>query len=148
VEGQAPPERPALTDLSGQDYWKLREGGYEAVGAVGATSVWMVIPGRDSRRSILGGWFSGYRNREIPEFVQGIYAARNQARANFSWQAQALGAEGVVGMDVQQEARLHKVERENAQDNVYMVVTMHALGTAIVRASERRPTIQQIFSLG
>ena len=95
LEGQAPPEHPALTDLSGQDYWKLRESGYEAVGAVGATSVWMVIPGRDSRRAILGGWFSGYRNQEIPEFVQGIYQARNQARANFGWQAQVLGGEGV-----------------------------------------------------
>ena len=144
----APPEHPALTDLSGQDYWKLRESGYEAVGAVGATSVWMVIPGRDSRRAILGGWFSGYRNQEIPEFVQGIYQARNQARANFGWQAQVLGGEGVVGMNLHQDARLHKVERENAQDSVYMVVTMHALGTAIVSASERRPTIKPIFSLG
>jgi len=148
VEGEGPRERPALTALSGQDYWTLREAGYEALGAVGATSVWLIVPGRSSRRAIQGGWFSGYRNQEIPEFVQGVYGARNQARALFGWQAQQLGAHGVVGMAISQDARLHEIERENGPDDIYMIVTLHALGTAIASGPERRPAVKPVLSLG
>jgi uncharacterized protein YbjQ (UPF0145 family) len=146
--GREAPEHPALTDLSGQDYWKLREAGHQPVGAIGATASWLVLPSRDSRRAMLGGWFSGYRNQEIPEFVQGTYHARNQALGLVWQQAQLLRAEGIVGMQIAQDAKVHRVERENGPDGVYMIVTLHVLGTAIVSVSDiPPPKIKPVISL-
>jgi uncharacterized protein YbjQ (UPF0145 family) len=148
AEGQPMPARPVLTDLSGQDYWKLREAGYEPVGVVGGTSSWLVRPSRDSRRAILGGVFSGYRNQEIPEFSHAMYYARQRALSLVYSQGQVLGANGVVGVSITDDHKLHRIERENSADDVYLIATMHVLGTAIVsRGEDRTPPVTPVMSM-
>ena len=147
-EGAPAPQRPVITDLSGQDYWKLQEAGFAPVGVVGGTASWLVVPSRDSRRAMQGGWISGWRNQEIPEFVQGMYAARHGALALVHQQGQALGAEGVVGVAIENDHKVHRVEHENSADELYLIATMHVIGTAIVTHGEDRvPPVSRVLSL-
>lgn len=148
AEGEPVPPRPVITDLSGQDYWKLREAGYHPVGVVGGTASWLVVPSRTSRRAMQGGWLSGWRNQEIPEFVQGMYSARHGALALIHQQGQALGADGVVGVTITNDHKIHEVEHENSADELYLIATMHVIGTAIVAHGEdRTPPVRTVMSV-
>ena len=51
-------------------------------------------------------------------------------------------------MQIAQDAKVHRVERENGPDGVYMIVTLHVLGTAIVSVSDiPPPEIKPVISL-
>jgi uncharacterized protein YbjQ (UPF0145 family) len=132
-------ETPVLTDLSLPDYTLLRRAGYAPVGVVTSTSVFYVVPGRSTRRAANrgGGWFAA-PNQELPDFTQGVYAAREMALARATAQAERLGAGGMIGMQIE-----HKIDtRETGSENnkrIDLIVTFHTLGTAIAEAGEHRP---------
>jgi uncharacterized protein YbjQ (UPF0145 family) len=146
-EGVGPTDRPVLTDLSLPDYVLLRRGGYAPVGVVASTSVFYVVPGRQTRR-MTGGWQRLQPNQELVDFTQGIYEARERALSRATEQARALGAGGLVGMDVQHDVAVREVEQNN-QTRKDLVVTFHILGTAIAPHGEHRPLDPQtILRLG
>src|SRR5262249_3358335 len=75
VVAPRPDGAPRLSDLSAADFTLLHRSGYDPVGIVCATSVTYVVASRQTRRMTTS-WFSGGANAELPEFSQGVYAAR------------------------------------------------------------------------
>ncbi len=134
TQAAAAPERMALTDLSGQDFWKLRRAGYEPLGVVGASTVYYVVPGRSTRRAQTG-IFASRQNQELQDFTQAVYEAREVALGRLTQEAEAVGAAGVVGVSVDQSEEEREID-SNGRSRTDLIVTFHILGTAITERSE------------
>src|SRR3954451_11619338 len=128
-------DTPVLTDLSLPDYTLLRNAGYRPVGVVTSTSVFYVVPSYSTRRAT--NW-SFQPNQELTDFTQGVYAAREFALARATWQAEQLGAAGMIGMHVEHEIDVRETGSENNKRED-LIVTFHILGTAIAPGAEHRP---------
>ncbi len=138
---------PILTDLSLPDYILLRRAGYAPVGVVASTSVFYIVPSRQTRRMTTG-WQRMQPNAELPDFTQGVYEARENAIARATEQAHALGAGGLVGMSVEHDIDVREVEQNN-QTREDLIVTFHIIGTAIAPHGEHVPLDPQtIVRLG
>ncbi|HEY4937439.1 MAG TPA: heavy metal-binding domain-containing protein [Actinomycetota bacterium] len=126
---------PVLTDLSGQDLWKLLQAGYRPVGVVGATTIFYVVPQWSTQR-LTTSWLSGRSNQELPDFTQAVYSAREVAFGHLSAQAQTLGAHGIVGVSIDQSIGRREVDTGNDTKRIDLIVTLHVLGTAIVEVPD------------
>jgi uncharacterized protein YbjQ (UPF0145 family) len=139
IDGAEPAERPTLTDLSGQDYWKLRQAGYTPLGVVGASSVYYIVSGWQQSR-VQQGMFSSWANQELPDFTQGVYDVREATLGRVSEAARRQGAAGMVGVSI-----VHSVEERDVEmggtHRRDLIVTMHVLGTSI---AERHETAGEI----
>jgi uncharacterized protein YbjQ (UPF0145 family) len=127
-DGAAPTETPTLSDLSGQDTWKLWQAGYRPLGVVGASTVHYIVPGWSTQQA--SGYWSSWANQELPDFTRGVYDARETAIGRMTAEARTLGAAGVVGVSIEHSAE----ERESGAGGSRrrdLVVTFHVLGTAI-----------------
>ena len=93
--------QPFTSDLSGQDFWTLIRAGYAPLGMVMGTCVYHIAHQK------MGAVMSNMgRNVEIEQFTQALYDARELAMARMQAEAEALHAEGVVG--VQLNAHNHR----------------------------------------
>ncbi|MEA2192882.1 MAG: hypothetical protein QOI73_3003 [Solirubrobacteraceae bacterium] len=147
-EGMGEGGAPVLTDLSMPDYVLLRRGGYAPVGVVASTSVFYIVPSRQTRR-LTTGWQRFQPNQELADFTQGVYEARENAIARATEQARALGAGGLVGMSIEHDMAVREVEQNNDQTREDLIVTFHIIGTAIAPHGEHRPLDPQtILRLG
>ena len=160
-----------LSDLSVQDYWKLRGVGWGPAGLVAATSVYFVSQGSQTR------WrrrLSTMSNQEVFEFSDAFSAARRAVVGDLRGQAQSVKADGIVGVSFQYEIKRGKfavagvgrtssgvssttmaigggelVPLGGSDKRDGVVITMHAVGTAIRREPTiDRPAPQSILSLG
>jgi uncharacterized protein YbjQ (UPF0145 family) len=105
VSGEAPPatggtwrnnkQLPFTSDLSGQDFWTLIQAGYAPLGMVMGTCVYHVAH-RSAMKAI--GTFG--INTEIDTFTQALYDARELAMTRMQSEAEALDAEGIVGVQL------------------------------------------------
>jgi uncharacterized protein YbjQ (UPF0145 family) len=129
---------PALTNLSGQDFWKLYQNGFWPVGVVGGSSVYHVVPSWGTWRANNTFWGSFF-NQELTDFTAGVYAARHHASTRMQHEASGLSAEGVVGVTVEREAEEYEVNLGNDQERTDMIVTFQTLGTAIIELRDARP---------
>lgn len=128
LDGAEQSERPALTDLSGQDYWKLWHAGYQPIGVVGATTVHYIVPGWATQQA-QSGMYASWANQELQDFTRGVYDARETALGRMSAEAQQHDAAGVVGVSL-----VHHIEQREAgagSGRRDLVITFHVLGTAI-----------------
>jgi uncharacterized protein YbjQ (UPF0145 family) len=90
-------KQPFTSDLSGQDFWTLLQTGYAPLGMVMGTCVYHV-----AHRS-LGNVLSNVgQNTELPQFTQALYDARELAMERMQREAEALAAEGIVGVQLSQ----------------------------------------------
>ncbi len=140
--------RPALTNLSGQDFWKLYRSGYWPTGVVAGSTVYYVVAGWQSRmanNSVWGSW----ANMELTDFTHGLYRARNIAIAQLRDQAVHLGGVGVVGMQIEQSEEEYEVRLPNDQERTDMIFTFHTIGTAIgnLNGSADIPHISQVVDV-
>jgi uncharacterized protein YbjQ (UPF0145 family) len=104
-EQSGPPPDPVLSDLSVQDYWKLRGAGWEPAGLLAATAVFFIA------QSIALKWsrrMRALRNQELTEYSRGFSAARTAAVRSLVGQAQAVKATGIVGVRFE-----HTVKKEH-----------------------------------
>jgi len=127
---------PVLTDLSLPDYVLLRRGGYRPVGVVAATSVFYIVPGRQTRRATTG--WNQWNNQELKDFTQGVYYAREVAVGRATSDATALGAGGLIGVSIDEDIAVREVGGENNRRKD-LIVTFHVIGTAIAPEAEHRP---------
>lgn len=128
--GDAPPvQNPALTNLSGQDFWALHQSGHQAVGVVGASTVYYVVASWRTRMA--SSFWGGRFNQELQDFTVGLQRARHIAMGYVWRQAHTLGADGIVGMELEQEVEEREVDLGNDQERTDMIFTFHAMGTAI-----------------
>ena len=121
-------DEPVLSNLSGQDFAKLYLNGYWPVGIVADTTVLYVMTGWQQKQ----GSYTFSPNQELADYTQGIQHARRLAVDRAARQAHELQATGMVGVTIDLAQR--EYERKDANDNEFkdMIVTVHALGTAIV----------------
>jgi uncharacterized protein YbjQ (UPF0145 family) len=151
------PRQPILSDLSVQEYWKLISAGWGPAGLVAASAVFFVSQsiGTKWRRRV-----TAARNQELTEFSRGFSAAREAAVRYLRSQARAVGAHGIVGVRL-----VHRTSRERFKvalmvgrqrtglsvstlamggdvptagkdERRGIVITIHAVGTAIRRDSQ------------
>lgn len=123
--------RPFLSDLSGQDFWLLRQAGFRPVGiAVGNCSYYQV-PTWATRNATSGGFFgTSWWNQELSDYTAALYAARELAMERMEDEARAVNAEGIVGVDVQASVNPREIEVNN-QKRIDMLYHFTAIGTAI-----------------
>jgi uncharacterized protein YbjQ (UPF0145 family) len=114
---RAPSGRPFTSDLSGQDFWTLLSSGYRPVGLVLGNCVYHVA------HQNVGRWVGNVgRNREMPNYTQALYDARELAMDRMQAEAESLEAEGIVGVE------LH--ERSHGWSS--HIIEFLAIGTAII----------------
>jgi uncharacterized protein YbjQ (UPF0145 family) len=122
--------KPFTSDLSGQDFWTLIRAGYAPLGMVMGTCVYHIA--HQKMGAVLA---NVGRNVEIEQFTQALYDARELAMARMQAEAEALRAEGVVG--VQLNANSHRWGGHTTE--------FFSIGTAVrpLRADHRieRPTM-------
>ena len=122
-EGQlhrAPSGRPFTSDLSGQEFWTLLQTGHRPVGMVMGSCVYHVAHQslRQSMRQV-------GQNVELANYTQALYDARELAMERMQSEAQALEAEGIVGV--------HLSEGSHGWDS--HVIEYFAIGTAVTPTS-------------
>jgi uncharacterized protein YbjQ (UPF0145 family) len=127
---------PVLTDLSLPDYTLLRRAGYRPVGVVASTSVFYIVPTRATRQATTG-WQRYQPNQELPDFTQGVYAAREMALSRATRQAHELGAGGLIGVSIDHGIEIREVDNGGKRED--LIVTFHILGTAIAPSGEHLP---------
>lgn len=148
VEGAPGATRPALTNLSGQDFWKLFRSGYWPTGVVASSTVYYVVASWQSQmanNSLWGRW----ANMELQDFTRGLYTARHIAMSQIREQAASLGGSGVVGMQIEQSEEEHEVKLGNDQERTDMIFTFHTIGTAIseIAGVQAVPSMQSVIDL-
>ena len=91
--------QPFTSDLSGQDFWTLIRAGYAPLGMVMGSCVYHVAHQRmGAKMGNIG------KNVEIEQFTQALYDARELAMSRMQAEAEALHAEGIVGVQLRQHS--------------------------------------------
>jgi len=121
---RAPNGRPFTSDLSGQDFWTLLRTGHRPVGMVMGSCVYHVA--HQSMRTTLK---NAGRNVELPNFTQAMYDARELAMGRMQAEAETLGAEGIVGVQLQEQSHGWGSH----------VIEFFGIGTAIVKSEGAGP---------
>jgi uncharacterized protein YbjQ (UPF0145 family) len=130
---KAPDGKPFTSDLSGQAFWTLLRTGHRPVGLVMGSCVYHV-----ARRGPVKAIRQVVRNVELPNFTQALYSARELAMQRMQAEAQALGAKGIVGVDLQ----------EKSHGWGSHIIEFFAIGTAIVATAPRQiDTPTQVLDL-
>jgi uncharacterized protein YbjQ (UPF0145 family) len=127
------PSGPVLSDLDGQEFWRLCAGGFRPVGIAAHTSVHYVPATWQTAQAMRGGLFTGassYYNQELTDFTQGVYDAREKAMGYVTDQARSLGADGIVGVRIDEHFGTRRVNRGGIECED-LIVTFHVIGTAI-----------------
>jgi uncharacterized protein YbjQ (UPF0145 family) len=143
-----------LTDLSGQEFWKLCAAGLRPVGIAAHTSVHYVPATWQTQMTQRGGGIfanqAARTNQELRDFTQGVYGARETAMRYLTSGAQAVGGDGVVGVKLAQHSRGYRVagpgfERED------LIVTFNVMGTVVredaTLAIDELPSALTVLSL-
>jgi uncharacterized protein YbjQ (UPF0145 family) len=107
--------RAFTSDLSGQEFWLVLDKGYMPLGLVLGNCVYSMGAFR--------GWLSGFKGAfqgEVTDVSRLMYDAREIAMGRMKAEADALGADGIIGVDLRIEY-MHGGE--------WMEVT--AIGTAV-----------------
>jgi uncharacterized protein YbjQ (UPF0145 family) len=86
---------PFTSDLSGQDFWTLVQAGYAPLGMVMGSCVYHIAHQRMGQKFNTMGV-----NAEIPQFTEALYEARELAMSRMQAEAEALQAEGIVGVQL------------------------------------------------
>jgi uncharacterized protein YbjQ (UPF0145 family) len=92
-------QREFTSDLNGQDFYALLRAGYRPLSLVMGVSVYHVA------RQGLGQFFGQLsQNVELDNFTEAIYASRERAMARMQDEAHRVGAEGIVGVRIEEKS--------------------------------------------
>jgi uncharacterized protein YbjQ (UPF0145 family) len=130
---KTPEGKPFTSDLSGQDFWTLLQSGHAPLGLVMGTCVYHVAhQGMFQAMGNIG------QNKEMPNFTQALYEARELAMERMQDEAKKVGAEGIVGVQIQEKSHIwgsHTIE-------------FFAMGTAVRKLPDREiATPRMVLSL-
>jgi uncharacterized protein YbjQ (UPF0145 family) len=121
--------RPFQSDLNGQEFWTLIQAGYRPVGFVMGNCVYYVPPEMIQARAS--------KSYELTGYTHALYDARELAIERLQWEAEALGATGIVGVTVS--------EQEHAwRPGAWTMATPMAIGNAALQTGE----LIELFVLG
>jgi uncharacterized protein YbjQ (UPF0145 family) len=124
--------KPFTSDLSVQDFYRLHEVGYIPAELVMGTCVYHIAHAgfMQSMRTIGS-------NIELPNYTSAIYDARELAMSRMQAEAEAHGAEGVVGMQIVEKNHIWQPH----------IIEFMAIGTSIVKRAESKGVKPQ-FQVG
>jgi uncharacterized protein YbjQ (UPF0145 family) len=135
--------RPFTSDLSGQQFWTLLRAGFRPVGFVMGNCVYYVAPGE------LMAVQRSASNRELLEYTHALYDAREHAVERLQAEAEALAAEGVVGVVIEEKqhgwegatitTKTNTSTNPNTEGSRGRVIELLVMGTAVVATKEDRP---------
>jgi uncharacterized protein YbjQ (UPF0145 family) len=130
---KTPEGKPFTSDLSGQDFWTLLQAGHAPLGLVMGTCVYHVAhQGMFTAMGNIG------QNKEMPNFTQALYEARELAMERMQDEAKKVGAEGIVGVQIQEKSHVwgsHTIE-------------FFSMGTAVRKLPDREiATPRMVLSL-
>jgi uncharacterized protein YbjQ (UPF0145 family) len=124
--------KPFTSDLSVQDFYRLHEVGYIPAELVMGTCVYHIAhAGFMQTMRTLG------TNIELPNYTAAIYDARELAMSRMQAEAEAHGAEGVVGMQIVEKNHIWQPH----------IIEFMAIGTSIVKRAESKGVKPQ-FQVG
>jgi uncharacterized protein YbjQ (UPF0145 family) len=109
--------KPFTSDLSGQDFYTLLSMGYIPTGMVMGSCVYHV-----AHQGLRQAFRTMGTNVEMTNYTQALYEARELAMERMQHEAEALQAEGIVGVQIQ--------ERSHGWGS--HVIEYFAVGTAVV----------------
>ena len=143
LSGEDVPEKPAISGLSGQEFYALRRTGYTPVGLVFGQSVYYQLSWGSSVSPTPPGvsaldWGRVNLNTERADYTQAVAKARHLAMKRLETEANYLQAEGVVGVTI-------KTRRALMGNN--LIVEFMALGSAIVSHGSLRCAAGHMVSL-
>jgi uncharacterized protein YbjQ (UPF0145 family) len=126
--------QPFTSDLSGQDFWTLIQAGYAPLGMVMGSCVYHI-----AHQGMFRAMGNIGQNVELPQYTEGLYDARELAMSRMQAEAEALNAEGIVG--VRLNAHGHRWGGHTTE--------FFAIGTAVrpLRADHHIPTPQLVLPL-
>ena len=137
---RAPNGKPFTSDLSGQDFWTLLHAGYRPLGLVMGNCVYYVAPQVAPQGYGPGGYpQQPMQNMELTGPTQAIYDARELAMERMQVEAEALTAQGIVGVTVSESNHTWGAS----------VLEFSAIGTAVtsIRDDHRIPEPTLILSV-
>jgi uncharacterized protein YbjQ (UPF0145 family) len=114
---RAPNGKPFSSDFSGQDFYKLIASGHRPVGLVMGSCVYHV-----AHQSMRQAMRNARQNVEMENFTQALYEARELAMERMQSEAREVGAEGIVGVAL----------NEASHGWGSHIIEFFAIGTAIV----------------
>lgn len=126
-----------LSDLSGDDFWKLRQAGFRPVGVAAGNCTYYQIPSWQTQAATgSAGFFFGttWQNQELEDYTQALYQARELGMGRLSHEARKLGGVGLVGVDMRVDAEPVEVETGNDRHRTDMMYHFNAMGTVIAPA--------------
>lgn len=134
---------PVLTELSMGEYAQLVNAGVEPLGIVAWTAVFFVGDSPElAMMGGLGGRMMFSENQELTAYTQAVYSAREQVMERLGFQAQQLGASGIVGTRISHTIRRHEVAGVNRSQGGLMI-TFNAIGTAVRDTAATTPPSPQ-----
>ena len=95
---KTPAGMPFTSDLSGQDFWTLLQAGQRPLALVVGNCVYHV-----AHRGMVQTMATTGRNVELPNFTQALYTARELAMERMQHEARAVGATGIVGVQISEK---------------------------------------------
>jgi len=107
--------RAFTSDLTGQEFWLVIDKGFQPMGLVMGNCIYSM--------GAIKNWLVGIKSNfqgELKEYSQLMYQARELALSRMQFEADQLGADGVIGVDI---------EVEYMHNGEWMEVT--AVGTAV-----------------
>ncbi len=119
---KTPDGKPFTSDLSGQDFWTLLKSGHAPLGLVLGTCVYHV-----AHQGMFAALGNIGQNKEMGNFTQALYEARELAMERMQDEAKKLQAEGIVGVQIQEKSHVwgsHTIE-------------FFAMGTAVRKLPDR-----------
>jgi uncharacterized protein YbjQ (UPF0145 family) len=151
IPNEPPPNHPFLSDLSGQEFWALKNAGFYPVGFAFGNCVWYevaswatMMANNQSAGYGYGGIGYGYGgntswyNQELTDFTQAMYQARHLAMRRMHDECLQMGASGVVGADIETEVTPIERNLGNDQERTDLMVFFQAFGTAIVQVEDNK----------
>ncbi len=133
---------PFLSDLSGSDFWMLKQAGYRPVGIAVGNCTYYCVPNWSTQNATMGGFMGSWNNVELKDYTQAVYTARSLAMDRMEIEARAEGAIGVIGADVKVEVEPRHVDTGNNSSRLDMIYHFTAIGTAIAPWSGRWPVFE------
>ncbi len=109
--------RPFTSDLSGQQLYLLERAGFAPVEMVMGVCVYHV-----ARQSVARWWSNVTANTELVNVTEALYESRELAMGRMQKEAEDAGAEGVVGVRIDEHAHIWGSQ----------VIEFLAIGTAVV----------------
>ena len=119
--------KPFACTFSGQDYFLLTASGGQPLGVAFGVSIYYQGLHKRVQQRASSGW-----NTERSDFTRGLYAARRDAMLALEGKAAALGAAGIVGINVTAKRTVNR--RYGTSQG--MMIEFTAVGTAITAVAD------------